>query len=294
MVAEVFLRDASMDVVLACRNPQKWRSSCPRIVVVDEFDAELDSAGERLDELLRCRRPAFIVNCIGIIKPYCRDGDIVGRSRAVFLNGLFPYRLQSAAGRHGARIVQIATDCVYDGAAGGYTEKSQHNALDVYGKTKSLGEVPAANFLNIRCSVVGPEKHNRLSLLEWFLGHPDGSVVSGYAHHRWNGVTSLQFAELCRDIVLGESGLAFDALRCSGAVLHYVPNETVTKYDLCNLFAQVYGRSVIVRRVTDEGMPIDRSLGAMDRVLLCGRSTMSMKVALQQLREYTAECNFYG
>ena len=38
-------------------------------------------------------------------------------------------------------ILQIATDCVYSGATGGYTESSSHDALDVYGKTKSLGEV---------------------------------------------------------------------------------------------------------------------------------------------------------
>lgn len=294
MVAEVFLRDSRLDVVLACRDPRKWKTACPRVVPVEAFDAEADFDGGRLEALLARHRPAFVVNCIGIIKPYCKDGDRAGRFRAVTVNALFPYRLQAAAEKHGARVIQIATDCVYDGVAGGYTEKSPHNALDVYGKTKSLGEVTAGDFLNIRCSIIGPEKHNRVSLLEWFLGRPDGSVVSGYAHHRWNGVTTLQFADLCRDIVLGERELGYDALAARGMVLHYVPNETVSKFELCTLFAQVYGKTVTIKRVTDEGAPVDRSLGVLDPVLTSGKPVGSMKEALLALRAFTGECFFYG
>lgn len=294
MVAEVFLREPGLDVVLACRQPDNWKSACPRRVTVETFDAEADADGSGLDALLARGCPDFIINCIGIIKPYCKDGDRAGRRRAVQVNALFPYRLQAAAERRGARVVQIATDCVYDGVAGGYTEKSPHNALDVYGKTKSLGEVAAPNCLNVRCSIIGPEKHNRVSLLEWFLGRPDGSEVSGYAHHRWNGVTTLQFARLCGDLVRGGRGLDFDGLAGRGLVLHYVPNETVTKYELCGLFAKVYGKRVTVRKVMDEGPPIDRSLGVLDPVLAPGAHPFGMEAALRQLREFTLESGFYG
>ena len=44
------------------------------------------------------------------------------------------------------KVIQIATDCVFDGLKGNYTEDDKHNAIDVYGKTKSLGEVSADNF----------------------------------------------------------------------------------------------------------------------------------------------------
>ena len=54
----------------------------------------------------------------------------------------------------GIRIIQIATDCVYDGVNGNYSETDLHNPTDIYGKTKSLGEVPEPDFLNIRCSMI--------------------------------------------------------------------------------------------------------------------------------------------
>ena len=50
------------------------------------------------------------------------------------------------------KIFQIATDCVFDGEKGNYSELDSHNARDVYGKSKSLGEVNNKNFYNLRCS----------------------------------------------------------------------------------------------------------------------------------------------
>ena len=98
-------------------------------------------------------------------------------------------------------MIQIATDCVYSGKTGGYNEDSLHDALDAYGKTKSLGEVRSSTFLNIRSSIIGPEINHKVLLLEWFLKQPKGAVLNGFSNHLWNGVTTLQFAELCLTII---------------------------------------------------------------------------------------------
>jgi dTDP-4-dehydrorhamnose reductase len=81
----------------------------------------------------------WIINCIGVIKPYCDDIP-----RAIKVNALFPYTLP-------ANTIQIATDCVYSGAKGNYVESDPHDADDIYGKTKSLGE--ATHIKNLRCSI---------------------------------------------------------------------------------------------------------------------------------------------
>jgi dTDP-4-dehydrorhamnose reductase len=44
------------------------------------------------------------------------------------------------------KIFQIATDCVFSGSKGNYNEKNLHDAFDVYGKSKSLGEINNKNF----------------------------------------------------------------------------------------------------------------------------------------------------
>ena len=113
-----------------------------------------------VDEFLQEPDPAFylksfdyVINCIGIIKPYCKDNDPAGVQRAIKVNATFPHVLAKYTETSSTKIIQIATDCVYSGKGGKYTEGNAHDALGVYGKTKSLGKIfYASNFLNIRCS----------------------------------------------------------------------------------------------------------------------------------------------
>src|SRR5213076_2163354 len=107
----------------------------------------------------------------------------------------------AVAEEFGARVLHISTDGVFAGAAGACAEDAPHDCPDVYGKTKSLGEVTAREVLTLRCSIVGPDPSARRGLLEWFLGLPDGMEVTGYTDSLWNGVTSLQLANLCQRII---------------------------------------------------------------------------------------------
>ena len=91
------------------------------------------------------------------------------------------------------KIYQIATDCVYDGSNKLYSENSLHNPLDVYGKSKSLGEVDNKNFFNIRASIIGKEIKNHKSLYDWFRNQNKNSKVNGFTNHLWNGITTKSF-----------------------------------------------------------------------------------------------------
>lgn len=89
----------------------------------------------------------FIINCAGVIKPYIDEGDFKSVENAIQINSIFPHYLNSIAKKFNIKIYQIATDCVFTGLKGNYTENNNHDATDVYGKTKSLGEVMSPNFL---------------------------------------------------------------------------------------------------------------------------------------------------
>jgi dTDP-4-dehydrorhamnose reductase len=204
-------------------------------------------------------QPGYIINCIGIIKPWCKDDDPAGVKNAIVVNALFPHLLAEACAQlsPATRILTIATDCVYSGSKGHYTEIDPHDPLDVYGKTKSLGETRLPNTLNIRTSIIGPELTGKKSLLEWFLSNPDGSTVQGFTHHRWNGVTTLQFARLC-DRIMSEN--LFDSWRKINHVVHWVENESVNKYELLLIFNDVFERKINIIPVSDIGETIDRTL----------------------------------
>jgi dTDP-4-dehydrorhamnose reductase len=229
----------------------------------------------------------WIVNCIGVIKPFCKDNDPVGVERAIAVNGLFPHRLAKLAAQRGSKIIQIATDCVFSGTRGQYVETDPHDALDVYGKTKSLGEVFDKTLLNVRCSIIGPEvQPGPRSLLEWFLHQPERAQLKGFAHHRWNGVTTLQFAQLCEHIILGDR--VYESLLACSPVHHFTPNNTVDKYELLSLFAETYGRSMVIERVDSVGPPVDRTLATRFGILKEVFPATDLGSALAELRRHTA------
>ena len=190
--------------------------------------------GELQDLDLGLNPGDYIVNCIGVIKPHIRDDNEAERKAALLVNGLFPHRLSEYATGVGAHVIQIATDCVYSGEVGGYDEASHHDALDVYGKTKSLGEVPSPAIMHIRASTIGPEQGRSTLLLEWVLNQPRGAEVTGYTNHHWNGVTTKAFARVVKGIVL-QGGFR-------PGVAHLVPQGRLTKHELVMGIAAAFGR----------------------------------------------------
>ena len=226
----------------------------------------------------------YIINCIGITKPFSKDDDPAGVVRAIKINADFPWELAKYAKKHNIKIIQIGTDCVFSGKKGMYDEDDPHDPLDVYGKTKSLGEVFDGTTLTIRSSIIGPEFKKETSfLLEWFLSQANGGVIGGFKHHTWNGVTTLQFAQICEKIVMTES---FDKLIKISHVHHFIPNNTVDKYELMNIFNEIFEKNLIINKVNVPEQKVDRTLSSKyDKIRkLYGKCDLS--TALINLKEY--------
>jgi dTDP-4-dehydrorhamnose reductase len=148
-----------------------------------KFDAATDNLGSTFSMPID-----FVVNCIGIIKPYINDADPKQAETAFEINGAFPNRLETWASKRGVKVIQIATDCVFSGSKCNYLETSEHDAMDVYGKSKSLGEAKGASMMHLRVSIIGPEVDRNSSLLEWVRNQPKNAEISGYTDHFWNGI----------------------------------------------------------------------------------------------------------
>ena len=226
MVADVLGRLPDLDVRVTVRDPS---APTPAGVPWRRFDARRDSLAAVLDA-----DPAdWVVNAIAItasrINP--RDSDSV--QAAIELNALFPRRLAQAAGARGQRVIQIATDGVYSGSDGPYDETDAHDATDVYGQTKSLGEVAADNVVALRCSIVGPELATPSSLLGRTLAAPWSATLPGFTAQSWNGLTTLHFARLCAAVI---GGTAVTEPQ------HVVPAGSVTKAELLALVVGAFAR----------------------------------------------------
>ena len=197
----------------------------------------------------------FVLNCIGIIKHRLDESDNSHRLQAIRVNAEFPYHLTDLAEHQGFRIIQIATDCVYAGTVGTYNEQSSHDALDIYGKSKSLGEVPSPQVLNLRCSIIGRELVGHTSLVEWLLSQPDRGTIRGYSDHLWNGITTDCFARIAVGLISSGSTLS--------GTFHVVPADIVSKNTLSRMILDKFGREDVSVAPTVTGDAIDRTLSTL-------------------------------
>jgi dTDP-4-dehydrorhamnose reductase len=258
MVTDYLARDPDLQVIASVRTREQ----------ADRLGARLPGVVIRLLDVAYPDRQsihavigdaAWVVNAIGVTKPYTHDDNAAEIERAIRINALFPYELGHTAADTGARVLQIATDCVYDGVRGRYVETDPHNALDVYGKTKSLGEALLPNVHCLRSSIVGPEPMANAFLLEWFRRQPPGASVSGYTNHEWNGVTTLQCARVYHGAIKAAIGLP--------RLHHVVPRGTISKADLLRAFASAYDRTDIAINLTEAKTVVDRTLATSNEAL---------------------------
>lgn len=210
--------------------------------VIDGVDAlRFDS----LTAVIERVRPHAVINCIGIIKQLPTASDPVLN---LSINSLLPHRLQRVCQPLGARLIHFSTDCVFSGRKGAYTEEDPSDALDLYGRTKFLGETSGEGALTIRSSVIGRELSTTSGLVEWLLAQR-GGTVQGYTRAIYSGFTTRMMARIVRSILLEQPTL-FGTVQVSSA--------PISKHELLGLLREAYGLPVQI--VPDGTVQMDRTL----------------------------------
>lgn len=255
MLVDYFSRKSNLQVTATVRFDETARelgAQFPNVKwkVFDANSSDLDKAFEVING------NQWVINAIGIIKPLINDDNPFEVERAIRINSLLPHLLAKKAQEKSSKVIQIATDCVYSGDKGRYKETDPHDALDVYGKTKSLGEVYSPNVFHLRCSIIGPEPKEFKSLLEWFLGQSKNTHVNGFTNHRWNGVTTLHFAKICYGVISNDVQLFH--------LQHIVPSGEITKFDLLKAFSKYFNRRDVSITPFETEVPVDRTISTVN------------------------------
>lgn len=207
-----------------------------------------------------------VINCAGLIKQRKNVDDYA----FIKVNAVFPHILSRVCADEECQLLTVTTDCVYSGLGGGYNEYSDADATDIYGLTKSMGEPVGASVL--RTSIIGEELNNFSSLLEWVKSNKD-KTINGYINHRWNGITCLQFAKVCRLII--ENNLYWRGVR------HVTSPYPVSKYELVKLISEAYDLNIYVIPFEAETR-CDRSLTSIFKQ----PPIPSLKEQLVELKEF--------
>ena len=185
----------------------------------------------------------YVINCIGITKPFIEENII----NSIQINAVFPRALANWF-KGKSKVIHITTDCVFSGKDGNYDEATPHDCIDIYGKTKSLGE-PVDDCMVIRTSIIGSEVHKYAFLISW-LKSQKGKNVNGFTNHLWNGITTKQYAKVCSQII--------DEKLYQNGLFHAFSNS-ITKYELLNLLNKKFDLDVKIHEVECE-ISVDRTM----------------------------------
>jgi dTDP-4-dehydrorhamnose reductase len=201
-----------------------------------QFDVESENWGN-LETIINefssdVPEKVVIVNCAGAIP---QQGCSI--RKFITLNTLFPHKLHQFAQRHQIPIIHITTDCVFSGREGGYDETSIHDAQDIYGISKSLGE--NQEMCIIRTSIIGEEMKNKTSLLEFVKSKRD-SKIFGFTNVLWNGITCYQLAKIIQTIIARNGYWK--------GVRHIHSPDTVSKYELCSYINDIYNLNIDIQK----------------------------------------------
>lgn len=216
---------------------------------LDVYPRKLNDVGTKLSNLLGMDVD-YVVNCIGAIKPtFDKAADV---SVPIYTNAVFPHQLATWGELTDTKIIHITTDCVFNGRRGQYTEADIHDALDLYGKSKSLGE--PHNAMVLRTSIFGPEQGGRKrSLLEWVKSQA-GKEIRGFTNHYWNGLTTLELSHAIAEIISADVW--------QQGVYHLF-SEDINKYEMVSAISEAYNLDIDVEPFETETC-VDRTLRTIE------------------------------
>lgn len=224
---------AEMPVLQNILEPKKW------IFGLDANDFQ------RLESEIMQLEPDVIVNCLGVVK---HQSSFKDAERTILLNSVLPWRLSGLAEKYEFKLIHLSTDCVFSGETGNYNETSTPDAVDLYGRSKVLGELNNARDLTLRTSFVGREIKSFTNLFEWVRRSKNGKIV-GYRRAIYSGLTTQAISEVIERLI-------FDFSSLNG--LWHVSSEPISKLDLICMLNTSFNLNLVIEP-SDE-IVCDRSL----------------------------------
>ena len=234
------------DLVGACRSRWNANAHLARFLPEESWIGGVDCfRWDSIVAALENCRPDVVFKCIGVVKQLDEAKNPVP---CIEINSLFPNRLSALCGLAGCKLVHMSTDCVFSGLKGMYTEDDNPDPVDLYGRSKLLGEVSSHGTLTIRTSIIGRQLHGQTGLLEWFISQR-GKKTKGFSGAIYTGLTVMALSRVIDDVLRRHFEL-------SG--VWQVASEPINKYDLLNMINKELNLGITIEK--DSAFRCDRSL----------------------------------
>ena len=211
--------------------------------------------------------PDYAINCIEAGEHLLTE-DNIHKYQSIYVNSVLPHYLSGYAEKTGVKLIHVATNKVFSGNEGDYSESAVHDASSIYANSKSLGE--PVNCMVLRASLIGEEINKNKGLLELIKSKSNQSIEA-YTNHYWNGMTALRFGEICEEIISEEF--------FENGLFHLHTHQRLTDYDLASLINDKLKVNAQVVAVEDE-KEVDRTLSS-SKILNTRLSTQGIAEQLE-------------
>lgn len=209
------------------RNPVRWAG-------VNTVRIDLKKEPQ-LAALLESIKPAIIVHFAALTNvDYCEKHPAEAEACNVLISG----RLARWASDHGALMVLMSTDSVFNGAKGAYRESDSPSPINVYATSKLAAEQSVrecgSEHIIIRANIYGWNAQPKVSLAEWILSQLEGKLVTP-------GFTDVIFSPLLVN-TLANIILGLIAKEARGTI-HVGSTGALSKFDFARKVANIFGHS---------------------------------------------------
>jgi dTDP-4-dehydrorhamnose reductase len=175
-----------------------------------------------IEKIIEQIKPEFMINCAAKTQV---DFLETHPNIAYAVNSQGPENIAKLSKKYGIRLIHISTDSVFDGKKGMYAETDKPNPINVYAKSKLLGEKNiqkhSDNFVIIRTNFYGYNPNNS-SLFNWILNSLNqGEKIIGYSDVFFNPVEISNLCELIVDIEKSNYN----------GILHVSSDKPISKYE---------------------------------------------------------------
>ena len=191
------------------------------------------ASGEEIHRVVQNTAPDVIIHSAGLTDV---DQCELETQRAFLVNATTTALLANECRRIGSHFVYISTDYVFDGRTGNYTESSQSNPVNAYGRSKLAGEestlTASKTFCVARTSVVyGWGREYRANIGSWAYqelraARPIKIVSDQYASPTLNS----QLARMLLEI----------AQKRTPGIIHVAGETRLSRYDLVRAIASEF------------------------------------------------------
>jgi dTDP-4-dehydrorhamnose reductase len=185
-----------------------------------------------LNEWLQKINPDIVIHCAAIISvDFCEDNPNLAKKLHIEATEVILNYLDSK----GARLIYISTDSVFDGKKhGSYRESDLVSPLNVYAKTKIIGEKSVQamnNGLVLRTNIIGWTRANKTSFAEWVLNSLNDNMPLNLFHDVYFSPLNVYELSLIIEKIIEKPILG---------LYHCGSRDNISKYDFGKKMAKIF------------------------------------------------------